>query len=54
MYSHPNMSVEQTGPGDPAAGDDEVLARHPNKTPYASPFFVEMLEQCATVEQVKE
>jgi len=29
-------------------------ARHPDKTAYPDSFFVEMLEQCATVEQVKE
>jgi hypothetical protein len=29
-------------------------ARHPDKTAYPGSFFVEMLERCATVEQVRE
>jgi hypothetical protein len=29
-------------------------ARHPGKEPYPGSFFVEMLERCATVEQVRE
>ncbi|MBN1581800.1 MAG: hypothetical protein JXA89_13935 [Anaerolineae bacterium] len=29
-------------------------ARHPDKTPYPGSFFVEMLERCATIEQVRE
>jgi len=35
MYNHPNMPAGQTGPGDPAAGDDEVLARQARDDPQA-------------------